>query len=152
MKTPKIILLLAAWSLLVAPLAGQLNRTRTAKTGGAPGVADIRESWKVLEPITRRNLSIYPVVSNLKVDTSDFLTLDEGLAKGEVRIAERGELQNALYRPRDSRRWPPLDERPQSYDGASVNELMLVNQSGRCCCWRARSFPAANRTASSGRT
>jgi ARG and Rhodanese-Phosphatase-superfamily-associated Protein domain len=130
MKTSKIILIFSAWCMLAAPLAGQLSRTRPAKTEGAKGVGDFRENWRVLEPITRGNLSIYPVVSNLKVDTSDFLTLDEGLAKGEVRIAERGELQNAIYRQRKVRPWPPVEERPQ-YEGASVNELMLVNQSNR---------------------
>jgi ARG and Rhodanese-Phosphatase-superfamily-associated Protein domain len=131
MKISKVFLMLSTWGLLVAPLSGELSRTRAARAEAARGVEDFRESWRVLEPITRRNLSIYPVVSNLKVDTSDFLTLDEGLAKGEVRIAERGRLENSIYRRRDSRRWPPvLDERPQ-YEGASVNELMLVNQSDR---------------------
>jgi ARG and Rhodanese-Phosphatase-superfamily-associated Protein domain len=131
MKALKTILILSAWSLLAAALAGQFSRTRPAMAQGARGVEDFRESWRVLEPITRRNLSIYPVVSNLKADTSNFLTLDEGLAKGEVRIAERGELQNALYRQRDQHRWPPTTEEPPQYSGASVNELMLVNQSDR---------------------
>jgi hypothetical protein len=131
MRTLKAIPLLAVWCLLLTPMDGQISRTRPARTTGARGVEDFRESWRLLDPITRGNLSIYPVISNLKVDTSDFLTLDEGLAKGEVRIAERGELQNALYRRRSTRRWPPVfEERPQ-YEGASVNELMLVNQSER---------------------
>ncbi len=131
MKTLKAIPLLAVWCLLVTPMAGQMTRNRPARPERAKGIEDFRESWRVLDPITRGNLSIYPVVSNLKVDTSDFLTLDEGVAKGEVRIAERGELQNALYRRRETRRWPPVfEERPQ-YEGASVNELMLVNRSDR---------------------
>jgi hypothetical protein len=131
MKTLKAIPMLAAWCLLLAPMAGQITRNRPVRATSARRVEDFRESWRVLDPITRGNLSIYPVASNLKVDTSDFLTLDEGLAKGAVRIAERGELQNALYRRRDTRRWPPVfEERPQ-YGGASVNELMLVNRSDR---------------------
>jgi ARG and Rhodanese-Phosphatase-superfamily-associated Protein domain len=131
MKTSKAVLFLAAWTLLVAPMAGQLSRTRPAPQSNPRGVQDFRESWRVLEPVTRRNLSIYPVVSNLRVDTSEFLTLDEGLAKGEVRIAERGELQNAMYRRRTWHEWPPRSEEPPHYSGASVNELMLVNQSDR---------------------
>ena len=131
MRVSKLILSLSALCLLVVPLSGQLSRTRPARAESARGVEDFRESWRVLDPITRHNLSIYPVVSNFKVDTSRFLTLDEGLAKGEVRIAERGQLQNALYRRRNSRRWPPINEAQPQYEGASVNELVLVNQSNR---------------------
>src|SRR5439155_25829728 len=61
-------------------------------------VESFRESWRVLDPITARNLAIYPVVSDLKADTSEFLTLDAGVASGEVRIAERGALENGMIR------------------------------------------------------
>lgn len=116
---------------LVAPLAGEFDRKRPARAQDAKGVEDFRESWVVLDPITRRNLSIYPVVSKIKADTSSFLTLDEGLAAGVVRIAERGEIENAIYRQRDSsRRWEPVVERVQS-SSASVNELVLLNRSDR---------------------
>jgi ARG/rhodanese/phosphatase superfamily protein len=96
-------------------------------------VESFRESWRVLDPITSRNLTIYPVVSDLKADTSEFLTLDEGVASGEVRIAERGAFENGMVRPRPSRRWPPVetDVAPSEYQGASVNELALVNNSSR---------------------
>lgn len=95
---------LAAFVTLIAmgvPLSAQFGRTRPVKPPVAPDIEQFRQSWQVLEPITRRNLTIYPVVSNLKVDTSEFLTLDDGLALGSVRIGERGELLNAMYRRRD---------------------------------------------------
>jgi hypothetical protein len=113
------------------PLSAQLNRARPVKPPIAPDIEQFRQSWQVLEPITRRNLTIYPVVSNLKVDTSEFLTLDDGLALGSVRIGERGELLNAMYRPRDSGPLPPWHERRLDDAGASVNELVLVNNSSR---------------------
>lgn len=94
-------------------------------------MGEFRESWKVLEPITRRNLSIYPVVSSLGADTSAFLTLDEGVASGSVKILERGQLQGVIYRRRDARRWPPQTEQVPNVGGASVNELVLVNESSR---------------------
>jgi ARG/rhodanese/phosphatase superfamily protein len=96
-------------------------------------VESFRESWRVLDPITARNLTIYPVVSDLKADTSEFLTLDDGVATGEVRIAERGALENGMIRRRPVRRWPPVesDVVPSEYQGASVNELVLVNGSSR---------------------
>ena len=72
-------------------------------------VESIRESWRVLDPITAGNLTIYPVVSNLKADSFEFLTLDDGVASGEVRIAERGALENGMIRRRPTRRWPPVE-------------------------------------------
>jgi ARG and Rhodanese-Phosphatase-superfamily-associated Protein domain len=119
---------LAGW-LLLAPLAGQFDRVRTLRAQDSKGVEDFRESWVVLDPITRRNLSIYPVVSKIKAGSAGFLTLDEGIQAGVVRIAERGEIENAMYRQRDStRRWEP--ERQQG-SSASVNELVLLNRSDR---------------------
>lgn len=113
------------------PVAAQFNRTRPVKPPIGPDVEQFRQSWRVLEPITRGNLSVYPVVSNLKVDTSEFLTLDDGLALGSVRIGERGQLSNAIYRRRDLGPEPPWRERQPEYGGASVNELVLVNNSSR---------------------
>jgi ARG/rhodanese/phosphatase superfamily protein len=131
MKLLKITLVLSMWTLLVSPMAGQMVRNRPAGHDDSKRMIEFRESWRVLDPITRRNLSIYPVVSNLRVDTSRFLTLDEGLAKGDVRIAERGELQNAIYRRRNRGDGGRIFEEQPQYQGASVNELMLVNMSDR---------------------
>jgi len=44
----------------------------------------------LLEPVRYENLSIFPVVSARAYDTSWFLTLDEGLASGEVQVREQG--------------------------------------------------------------
>lgn len=113
------------------PLLGQFSRTRPIRPPDGKNIEQVRASWQVLEPITRRNLTIFPVVSNLKVDASEFLTLDDGLASGSVKIGERGQLENAIYRPRNARDSQPWEERRQVYDGASVNELVLVNDSSR---------------------
>ena len=40
--------------------------------------------WRLLDPITYENLTVFPVVSSNDRDTAAFLTLDEGLATGEV--------------------------------------------------------------------
>ncbi len=113
------------------PLAAQFSRTRPVKPPIGKDIEQFQESWRALEPITRRNLTIYPVVSNLRVDASDFLTLDDGLASGSVEIGERGQLSNAIYRRRNPRSSQPWEERGQDYGGASVNELVLVNDSAR---------------------
>jgi hypothetical protein len=118
-------------ALLVSPLAAGTLGPRP-KPGLLPkeeGVGEFRASWRVLDPITRRNLTIYPVVTTLAADTSGFITLDEGTASGQVRILERGQVESSLVRPRDGRRWPELA--PQYQGGASVNELVLVNDSSK---------------------
>jgi len=117
--------------LLAVPLVGRVVRPRPAPLPTGKGVGEFRESWKVLAPITRRNLSIYPVVSTLGADTSGFITLDEGVAAGTVKILERGRVEGAIYRRRDPRRWPPQVEQVPDRGGASVNELVLVNESSR---------------------
>ncbi|MBI1941597.1 MAG: hypothetical protein HYS33_08840 [Acidobacteria bacterium] len=116
--------------LMVAPLAAEMRRPRPAKVPTDTDVKLFRESWRVLKPITRGSLSIFPVASALKVDTSGFLTLDDGLASGAVRIMERGQIEPAMMRRRTPR-WPgPIPVEPRR-GGASVNELVLVNDSPR---------------------
>ena len=78
--------------------------------------------WRLLEPITYENLTVFPVVASSGYDTSGFLTLEEGLSSGEVIVREQG--SEGLVRDRDGIR-PTV-----SYSGgASVNQLVLINRS-----------------------
>jgi hypothetical protein len=77
--------------------------------------------YRVLAPITSGNLTIFPVVSDGQVNTSMFLTLDEGIRSGEVVVSESGMVQ-PLVRRRGQ------NTRPRT-GGAEVNTLMLVNNS-----------------------
>jgi hypothetical protein len=117
--------------LLTAPLVGRVLYPGPVSLPKDKGVGEFRESWRVLAPITRHNLSIYPVVSTLGADTSGFITLEEGVAAGTVKILERGQVEGAIYRRRDDRRWPPRVGPMPERGGASVNELVLVNESSR---------------------
>ena len=54
--------------------------------------------YKVLPPIVRGNLAIFPVIGGESHDTSQFLTLDEGVRSGQVTITEAGD-QRGLVRP-----------------------------------------------------
>jgi len=93
-----------------------------AQAGGpAPGKPE--GEWRLLEPVTYENLSIFPVVSGSSYDTSYFLTLDEGLASGEVQVREQG--SEGMVRNRDG------VIRPSYSNGASVNQLVLINRSKR---------------------
>jgi hypothetical protein len=85
--------------------------------------------WHILEPVTYENISIFPVVSSSGYDTSNFLTLDEGLSSGEVLIREQGSEGMARSREGEPRVIPEyrLDYRT----GPLVNQLVLVNRSKR---------------------
>ncbi len=74
--------------------------------------------YKVLPPVTKGNLSIFPIVGGPQNFTVHLLTLDEGLRSGLVVVAEAGSLQG-LIRQGSS---PPRS-------GAQVNRLVLVNNS-----------------------
>ena len=77
--------------------------------------------YKVLPPITRGNLSLFPIIGGAESNTARLLTLDEGLHSGAVIVTEAGSLQG-LIRP--GTRYP-------RYQGAEVNRLVLVNNSDR---------------------
>lgn len=82
-------------------------------------------NYQVLAPIRHGNLTIFPVVSGRSHDTSEFLTLDEGLRSGEVIVTEAGNV-SPLVRPRHPH---PNWQEVRPGDGAEVNRLVLVNNS-----------------------
>src|ERR1700741_30436 len=65
--------------------------------------------WRLLDPVTYENISLFPVVPSSQQDTSAFLTLDEGLSSGEVFVSEQG--ATGLARTRDLQRSPVPDYR-----------------------------------------
>jgi hypothetical protein len=93
---------------------------RSHKTYPSPPEGD----WRVLDPVTYENISLFPVVGGSQ-DTSSFLTLEEGLASGEVIVTEQG--AERMIRDRGEVR--PIALPPQS--SASVNQLVLINRSKR---------------------
>ena len=81
--------------------------------------------WRILDPIIYENISLFPVVGG-SLDTSLFLTLEEGLASGQVLVTEQG--AERLIRDRGQVR--PIAV-AQYNSGASVNQLVLINRSKR---------------------
>jgi ARG and Rhodanese-Phosphatase-superfamily-associated Protein domain len=77
--------------------------------------------YKVLPPITRGNLSLFPIVGGAEANTAPLLTLDEGLRAGAVVVTEAGSLQG-LLRP---------GTHYQRNTAGEVNRLVLVNNSDR---------------------
>jgi len=77
--------------------------------------------YRVLAPITHANLTIFPVASDRRHDTTMFITLDEGLRSGVVIVSEAGQVQGLVRRR-------PVSPR---HDDAQVNRLVLVNNSDK---------------------
>lgn len=92
-----------------------------AGNAGDPSLPATANDYKILAPITHGDLTIFPVVSDKIHDTSNFITLDEGIRSGDVVVTEVGNLHSGM------RRRPPYQARP--YSGAEVNRLVLVNNS-----------------------
>lgn len=102
---------------LLGALGFVTGGTAALESGKADG------GWRLLEPVTYENLSIFPVVNTNSTDTSWFLTLDDGLASGEVQVHEQG--TEGMVRNRDG------GIRPAYSNGPSVNQLVLINRSKR---------------------
>ena len=94
----------------------------TPGSGSPPPKAE--GGWRLLDPISYENLTVFPVVSSDGYDTSAFLTLEEGISRGEVIVREQG--AETMIRDRDGSRrgvW--------SGSGPAINQLVLINQSKR---------------------
>jgi hypothetical protein len=105
--------------ILTVLLCGVLivSAANAGDSGNLPVAAD---DYKILAPITQGDLTIFPVVSTKVHDTSDFITLDEGIRSGDVVVTEVGNLHSTMQRR-------PNQIHP--YGGAQVNRLVLVNNS-----------------------
>jgi hypothetical protein len=78
--------------------------------------------WRLAQPVTYENLTIFPVVAAQDSDTSDFATLDEALASGDAIVTEQS---NAMRRAREG-------AVPPNYSpGAQVNQLVFINRGKR---------------------
>jgi hypothetical protein len=114
-------ILIATVLILVAAVVTAMNWDhRVSASGGGPGQGP--SGWRLAQPVTYENLTIFPVVAAQDADTSEFATLDEGLAHGDVVIAEQGDY---LRRTRDGNIPPNLSSGPQ------VNQLVLINRGKR---------------------
>jgi hypothetical protein len=78
-------------------IAAALCSLLLAGSGSAAGPNEIGV-YKVLPPIVRGNLAIFPVIGGESHDTSQFLTLDEGVRSGQVTITEAGD-PRGIVRP-----------------------------------------------------
>jgi hypothetical protein len=113
-------------SLLGIASLGSMAFIFAAPASTGPASSRSEGGWRLLDPASYENISIFPVVSGSSQDTAAFLTLDEGLSNGEVIVSEQGAA--GLARTREGRR---AVVPPQYNTGASVNQLVLTNRSKR---------------------
>jgi hypothetical protein len=105
---------------LVWAIAGARVGPSVKASAAGPGPGS--SSGRIMSPITYQNLTIFPVISAESADTSNFATLDEALASGDIVVSEQGD---SLGRMRDGRIPPGFSRGPQ------VNQLVLVNRGTR---------------------
>ncbi|MCU1254102.1 MAG: hypothetical protein JWM83_401 [Candidatus Angelobacter sp.] len=106
---PMLALLLCGFAVMSA-----------ANAGDSASLSATANDYKILTPITHGDLTVFPVVSAKTHDTSDFITLDEGIRSGDIVVTEVGNLHPAMQR---------RPNQVQRYGGAQVNRLVLVNNS-----------------------
>ncbi len=116
---------LLVWSIAF-PLVGALlmNGGPGAAASANPPARDKMQTdagWRLAQPVTYENLTVFPVVSTEEADTSGFATLDDALASGAAIVTEQG---SYMRRSRDGIIQPAVS-------GAQVNQLVLVNRGKR---------------------
>src|SRR5260370_6367881 len=87
--------------LIVGAFFSSLFAAMIAPSAASSAVGDsepIASDYKLLDPITHGDLTVFPVVSSRSHDTSQFLTLDEGIRSGEVLVTEVGNLHKMIRR------------------------------------------------------
>lgn len=119
------VVLCSLLSLACSP-AGKIVEAKSASQGirrGAKALAGspARPDWRLGSPITHNNLTVFPVLADETRSTEEFITLDEGLRSGKVRVTEIG-ADGRLQTIRPNQR---------SADHAEVNRLMVINNSGK---------------------
>ena len=109
---------LCRWTIRSIGLTALFVAAMTSSFAGAG--QEHQPGFKVLPPVVRGNLAIFPVVADRTFDTGQFITLDEGIRSGQVTVTEAGD-EPGLIRPGQ-----PVPPRRQ---GAEVNRLVLNNNS-----------------------
>ena len=71
-----------------------------APLGSSPAAAesfDLDKNKKVLEPVTFKNLTLFPVVTKNKKKAKDYVVLDRGMKSGVVKVHETNRNGTVLF-------------------------------------------------------
>lgn len=80
-----------------------------------------RPEWRLGAPVTYNNLTVFPVLADETHSTEEFITLDQGLRSGKVKVTEIGA----------DGRSQTIRSNQRSGDHAEVNRLLVTNNSGK---------------------
>lgn len=105
---------------IVEASADGATRVKRVRVVAAGVVAPAGQDWRLGAPVSFKNLTVFPVLSNESTAGVELITLDEGLRSGKVKITEMGADGRAHT----------IDRR-QMGDSAEVNRLALTNNSGK---------------------
>jgi hypothetical protein len=122
----------AAALCALALIAAALTVTRSPNVARAKGNRRGSE-WTVLAPVSYKNLTIFPVRGADIAGSEAYITLDEGTKAGTVVITEKG-TQSAgggIVHPNAANGSAARQQSVSYNSGASVNELALINRSGK---------------------
>lgn len=114
--------LLSSVPILVALAALWALGNADSRANPSNGSQSFSQTWRLTQPVTYENMTIFPIVAAQNADTGAFVTLDDALASGDVVITEQG---SYLHRTRDGARQAPYGSGPE------VNQLVLVNRGKR---------------------
>ncbi|HEX7312697.1 MAG TPA: DUF6569 family protein [Pyrinomonadaceae bacterium] len=120
---------LCACALLLASLVLPVG-PRSARAKGHGHGHGNDQALQVLTPVSYKNLTIFPVRGQDIQGSEAYITLDEGTKAGTVVITERG-TQSAQAPIRHPRSAHARQQNVTYSSGATVNELALVNRSGK---------------------
>src|SRR5438445_9672645 len=109
------------FAVVLVLIVGLAFAGREGAQAGTGSPSSSNSSYKVLAPIRHGSLTVFPVVAAKSFDTSEFLTLDEGLRSGDVVGTESDSIRPMMRR----------HSRPIPVENAQVNQLVLVNNSKR---------------------
>lgn len=120
---------LCACALVAAALAPFASKVEAKHGGHGDGKA--YGLWAVQRPVTYKNLTIFPLRGREAAGAESYITLDEGIKAGTVVITEKGtgQVTRRTYNGRGQARTQQVNV--SAGDGASVNQLALINRSGK---------------------
>lgn len=113
------------WAMAAVPAFAMALASGASGREGQEKAAGMQD-WRIMEPVAYETVSLFPVLARSAADTSGFITLDEGLASGEVVVAERG--GEVLRRTRGNE---PVIWEQIAGAGAEVNRLVLVHRGSK---------------------
>lgn len=116
-----LLLISVSSACLSSQARSERPRETTKRIALKPGEDPSPPHWRVSSPVSFEKLTVFAVISDEAADTSDLITLDEGLRAGTVTITELGaDGRSRTIRPHE-----------RLGDNAEVNKLSVINNSGK---------------------